>query len=212
MFYRVIGVATGLATIGFLGAVVLTAVSPSLSRENTGFLAMAAAVIAVGLLTMIWHLNLRQTSESVRREWRSYLTYLGPLAASVYLVQVAPSTPAAGLSTRHFPKLLLMTGLALVGFVVTLLAALNVGPVGALPPGEAFTNYVLRLGGLLAVAAIGALFGLHYWRSILWMLIPSFLAMYAGVRGETEIAIGILGAGFILTWIVATGFSRIVAR
>jgi len=212
MFYRIVGVATGLASMAFLASVFLAGVGSAGSREDTSLMAISAGIMAIGLLTMIWHLNWRQTSDSVKGEWRGYLTYLGPLAASVYLVQVAPLAATAALTRSPRLSPLMVFGLAVLGFLITLLAHRNVGPVGALAPAEAVLNYLIRLGGVLAVAAIGAGLGLRYWRAILWMLIPSFMALYAGASGETEIVVGILGAALLLTWLVATGVSRVRGR
>jgi hypothetical protein len=212
VFYRIVGVSTGLG-MGVLLAILVSVSSGLVSAGKTSSMFAVVAggcAVAIGLLTMIWHLNFRQGSESVRNEWRNYLTYLGPVAAAVYLYRVAPLAHGARAVGSQLVSPVLVVGLSVGALAMTVLAARNLPPSELLAPQEAALNYLLRLGGMVGLAGVAAAVGMQYWSLILWMLVPSFVALYLGSQLSVEAGIGLLGAGLTLTWSVATIIRRFV--
>jgi len=96
MLYKVLSALTAFGTLGFLLVFLLAFVGSMPYGDEPGgstlqvVLTLSLVFIAVGLLSMIAHLNLSHLpSDAEKAEWRRFLSVGGPIAAAGYLWAVA---------------------------------------------------------------------------------------------------------------------------
>ena len=210
MIYKLISLLTATGTTAFV-IFLLLAIGGG-SRENTQLLGAALAAAAVGLLTMIWHLNTHGLPVSTKTEWRTNLVYFGPAAAAAYLWSVPGADKNVGKSNdKQARQVIVIVVLAAVGVGSTLLIAQTMPSVDVISDrGDLALYYLLRLGGVLSVAATATLFGVSYSRLTYWILIPSLAALFLSLVQYADVAVAMVGAGLLLAWAVAGLTKRIV--